>query len=361
MMTDYFGRVEEERDHYRSKTTVDEQMKMKVKNEILLSTTITSQGTKRKNSVLDENVVDYNAMTNCVPVRLKTKENAYLHLCHCNDPNGCVNLLYILQCLNAPVSEEQGFALIHQSINLFRDALYSVLDTPSQGNQLTERCLRLPTNLRNLNVHRDGSVHVSFEPDDSTMELACSEQKVMDQLGLLVYQALDYKTPDNDECIISDEMEFIIKLMTEENISMDEGIEQDAGDSLEKTQGETVHFDHVLEICAQRIVPAVPDEHYRAVCRALATETLELRTFLQKVGRGDTEKLHASAKIKTPHCELQQLAYADWTRYWGEVMEELRRGVRLKKFSYKRPSIEFKLTPYEILMDDIRTRWVLIL
>lgn len=356
VMANYFYTVEEGFDRDRHKSMVDKTMKKEVKNEIPLSSTVTPHGTKRKNSVLDENVTDYNTMTSCAPVRLMTKENTNMSLCHCSDPDGCVNLQYILQRLNVPLSEEQAFALIHQSIHLFRDALYAVLDTLPQENQLTDRCLRLPTNLHNLNVHRDGSVHVSFDSDDSKMKLACSEQKIMDQLGLLVYQALDYQTPDNDECTISDEMEFIIKLMTDENISMDEGIEQDAGDSLEKTQGEMVNFDQILEICAQRIVPAVPNEHYRAVCRALATETLELRTFLQKIGRGDTEKLHASAKIETPHRELQQLAYADWTRYWGEVMEDLRRGVRLKKCNYERPSIEFKLTPYEILMDDIRTR-----
>lgn len=38
-----------------------------------------------------------------------------------------------------------------------------------------------------------------------------------------------------------------------------------------------------------------------------------------------------------------------------QVVDELRRGVRLKKNSSRTP-IEFELTPYEILMEDIRTR-----
>lgn len=41
-----------------------------------------------------------------------------------------------------------------------------------------------------------------------------------------------------------------------------------------------------------------------------------------------------------------------------QVVDELRRGVRLKKCSYQRPSLEFEMTPYEILMDDIRSRYV---
>lgn len=40
------------------------------------------------------------------------------------------------------------------------------------------------------------------------------------------------------------------------------------------------------------------------------------------------------------------------------MVDELRRGVRLKKSNYPRAPLEFELTPYEILMEDIRTRYV---
>lgn len=43
-------------------------------------------------------------------------------------------------------------------------------------------------------------------------------------------------------------------------------------------------------------------------------------------------------------------------RLWVQVVRELRRGVQLKKVCYNRKPIEFELTPYEILMDDIRSR-----
>lgn len=41
-----------------------------------------------------------------------------------------------------------------------------------------------------------------------------------------------------------------------------------------------------------------------------------------------------------------------------QVVDELRRGVRLKKinFTHHMPT-EYEMTPYEILMDDIRSRW----
>lgn len=44
-------------------------------------------------------------------------------------------------------------------------------------------------------------------------------------------------------------------------------------------------------------------------------------------------------------------------RLWVQVVRELRHGVQLKKVCYSRaPPIEYELTPYEILMDDIRSR-----
>lgn len=37
-------------------------------------------------------------------------------------------------------------------------------------------------------------------------------------------------------------------------------------------------------------------------------------------------------------------------------MHELRQGVKLKKTDYTKTPIEYEMTPYEILMDDIRSR-----
>lgn len=41
-----------------------------------------------------------------------------------------------------------------------------------------------------------------------------------------------------------------------------------------------------------------------------------------------------------------------------QVVDELRRGIRLKKCNYSRAPLEFELTPYEILMEDIRSRYL---
>lgn len=46
-------------------------------------------------------------------------------------------------------------------------------------------------------------------------------------------------------------------------------------------------------------------------------------------------------------------------RFWVQVMRDLREGVKLKKVQerqYNPLPIEFQLTPYEMLMDDIRSK-----
>ena len=41
---------------------------------------------------------------------------------------------------------------------------------------------------------------------------------------------------------------------------------------------------------------------------------------------------------------------------WNDVMGQLRLGIKLKKVDYSKTPTEFELTPYEMLMDDIRKR-----
>ncbi|XP_053692106.1 protein spire [Sabethes cyaneus] len=264
------------------------------------------------------------------------------------------------------------------------------------------------------------------------------QRQILLKLGVVVYTALDYNLPANEDCPMSHELEELIEFMTAED-NDDEGIEHDSeepitdedeavvadhvddnendvdrhrhrcsgsesshgggseiilrngpdedrhhnhhyhqhqhqhhhsssNDSSKKTsQPETKELDHVLAFCSSRVSPSKPEDHYRAVCRALATETLELRTFLQRVCQGDAEVLRLKAQAETSGKELEKIHFSDWpdelriwqalqARFWMQVVDELRRGVRLKKINFSRTPIEYELTPYEILMEDIRSR-----
>uniref|UniRef100_A0A3Q3KVL4 Spire-type actin nucleation factor 1b n=1 Tax=Mastacembelus armatus TaxID=205130 RepID=A0A3Q3KVL4_9TELE len=97
-----------------------------------------------------------------------------------------------------------------------------------------------------------------------------------------------------------------------------------------------------------------------AVCRALYTETRELRTFLEKIksAKENLRKMEEESS-EEPGRDLNELQNADWARFWVQVMRDLREGVKLKKVQerqYNPLPIEYQLTPYEMLMDDIRSK-----
>ncbi|XP_021702164.1 protein spire isoform X3 [Aedes aegypti] len=323
-----------------------------------------------------------------------------------------VSLEHILKTFNAPISEDQAWALIYQATRMFKARLQET------GCRL--RDVRLPVKTKHLNVHKDGSCFVTVGDEDKDLCVASSQKKILRKLGVVVYNALDYNLPSNEYCPISHELDELIDYMTAED-NDDEGIEHDSeepvtdedeavvADHIEEDDEEdedrlhhqcngdggggggggglsdsnhhhhsdssskrrshldTKELDHVLAFCSSRVSPSKPEDHYRAVCRALATETLELRTFLQRVCQGDAEVLRLKAQAETSGKVLEKIHFNDWpddfriwqaiqARFWMQVVDELRRGVRLKKINFSRTPIEYELTPYEILMEDIRSR-----
>merc|ERR1711874_180671 len=54
--------------------------------------------------------------------------------------------------------------------------------------------------------------------------------------------------------------------------------------------------------------------------------------------------------------ELRELGMRDWSNIWQQLMQELRVGIKLKKVDYSKTATEYELTPYEMLMDDIRSK-----
>lgn len=128
-----------------------------------------AQGTKRKcteSAGADDIAADTVAPgaagpSSTIPNGKATLPVTSVGISNCADPAGCVTLADILKCFNAAVSEEQAWALIYQSVRLYRDALRS---GASGGSGKHAPDTRVPTAPRNFNVHKDGSVHVSFQP-----------------------------------------------------------------------------------------------------------------------------------------------------------------------------------------------------
>ncbi|OBS76543.1 hypothetical protein A6R68_17003 [Neotoma lepida] len=71
------------------------------------------------------------------------------------------------------------------------------------------------------------------------------------------------------------------------------------------------------------------------------------------------KKIQEMEKTDESSADLEDLKNADWARFWVQVMRDLRNGVKLKKVQqrqYNPLPIEYQLTPYEMLMDDIRCK-----
>uniref|UniRef100_A0A3B3BLJ7 Spire type actin nucleation factor 1 n=1 Tax=Oryzias melastigma TaxID=30732 RepID=A0A3B3BLJ7_ORYME len=119
-------------------------------------------------------------------------------------------------------------------------------------------------------------------------------------------------------------------------------------------------YNDILKLCTAHLPsPSDAPSHYQAVCRALYTETRELGTFLDKIKNAKENLRKMEESSEEPVRDLNELQNADWARFWVQVMRDLREGVKLKKVQerqYNPLPIEYQLTPYEMLMDDIRSK-----
>nr|AAI25207.1 SPIRE1 protein [Homo sapiens] len=142
-----------------------------------------------------------------------------------------------------------------------------------------------------------------------------------------------------------------------------EAAEEGLGDEDEKRKISAIRsYRDVMKLCAAHL-PTESDapNHYQAVCRALFAETMELHTFLTKIksAKENLKKIQEMEKSDESSTDLEELKNADWARFWVQVMRDLRNGVKLKKVQerqYNPLPIEYQLTPYEMLMDDIRCK-----
>nr|XP_050850861.1 protein spire isoform X2 [Vespula vulgaris] len=294
------------------------------------------------------------------------------------DEKGRLNLQNILSSFNGPVGEEQAWALCYQAAK--------TLSSLPQN-----KCYKL-SKLSQIFLHKDGNVFIDTK---------CSvvpEQKAVYYLGTIIFKALDFGSKKGEERTLPPALEKLVTLMTNSDQDSktetdterlqetdDEGIERDSGemdidefvmeetDSPYEGNSSTCSLKHVLNLCTihMETTTEVAEMHYRAVIRAYVAEALELSQFLKKVA---TNKLHESEKTSlttdnskhgsTSLHELDTLGFNDWARFWVQVISELRKGVKLKKVEAnlqsrgqgQRRGAEFELTPYEILMDDIRER-----
>ncbi|XP_055088876.1 protein spire homolog 2 isoform X2 [Symphalangus syndactylus] len=268
-----------------------------------------------------------------------------------------LSLEEVLKAYEQPLNEEQAWAVCFQGCRGLRG---------SPGRRLRDT--------GDLLLRGDGSVGArepeAAEPATMVVPLASSEAQTVQSLGFAIYRALDWGLDESEERELSPQLERLIDLMAN-NDSEDSGCgaaDEGYGGPEEEEEAEGVPrsvrtFAQAMRLCAARLTdPRGAQAHYQAVCRALFVETLELRAFLARVREAKEmlQKLREDEpQVETPRAELDSLGHTDWARLWVQLMRELRHGVKLKKVQeqeFNPLPTEFQLTPFEMLMQDIRAR-----
>ena len=242
-----------------------------------------------------------------------------------------VPLSRILQSFSAPISEEHGWGIIYQSCSTLLH-----LDHDQETLHLVE-------NTGHLLLTDDGTVHPrSFTISENRRRMTSLAQMIA-ELGVVVYTALDFSLAEEESRSLSEGLEQLIDMMTSADSDLDDTGDQDTDDEGigEEERGREMIVEKVMSMCCHHLaVSSEAGSHYRAVVRALVAENRELCHFMSRLEDD----------------QLVELDREEWGRIWTHVMEQLRRGVKLKKVNYSRTPVEYSLTPYEMLMDDIRTR-----
>ncbi|XP_041797788.1 protein spire homolog 1 isoform X2 [Chelmon rostratus] len=309
----------------------------------------------------------------------------------------CLSLEEILRLYSQPINEEQAWAVCYQCCRTLARRHRSW-----RGSSAAAASSAAPMRISgpgDVRIQKDGSVRVEHQGCEGKYS-PCTTTEVIESLGIMIYKALDYGLKENEERELSPPLEELIDLMTnmaeaEKDACPDEGYEateeeeeaEDDPDNISSVHG----YRDIFKLCTAHL-PSLSDapSHYQAVCRALYTETRELRTFLEKI-RSAKENLRKMEEESSeePGRDLNELQNADWAvikellrnrvevdrtapldepslfcvhreaRFWVQVMRDLREGVKLKKVQerqYNPLPIEYQLTPYEMLMDDIRSK-----
>ncbi|XP_034455371.1 protein spire homolog 1 isoform X13 [Hippoglossus hippoglossus] len=294
----------------------------------------------------------------------------------CGDGAEEVSLEEILSLYSQPINEEQAWAVCYQCCRTLaqrhrrKSPKSAVASAPGWPRRIEG-----PGDVR---IGRDGTVELRFGDSADEYTSAPTSLEVIDSLGVMIYKALDFGLKENEERELSPPLERLIDMMTnneetESDPCPDEGYEateeEDECEEEEElvsttttgTVGSIRGYRDIILICSSHLPsPSDAPSHYQAVCRALYAETRELRTFLEKIknAKENLRRMEGGTREEAVK-DLDELQNADWARFWVQVMRDLRDGVKLKKVQerqYNPLPIEYQLTPYEMLMDDIRSQ-----
>ncbi|NXL57215.1 SPIR1 protein, partial [Chordeiles acutipennis] len=244
-----------------------------------------------------------------------------------------VSLAEILRCFEHPISEEQAWAICFQccrKMQLLAQGLYLPLHSVF---------IKGPGSIF---IHADGTASFKvYHKSGKSMDVSSiqqSEDKLLEYLGVVIYEALDWGIDSQVERELSDPLEKLLCLM----LKLDDEAMKPA-----------VTLQDVIKACEEHLSRSSDAaSSYEMTCRSLFTEYMELHKLVTIIQT--SKEVHLGSLLSCYSFYLHALT----APLWPNVIRELQNGVRLRKATERppphAPPKESIRSPYELLLDDIQ-------
>ncbi|XP_027672813.2 protein spire homolog 1-like [Falco cherrug] len=244
-----------------------------------------------------------------------------------------VSIAEILRCFEHPISEEQAWAICFQCCYKMQQ-LAQGLCPP-----LHSVFIKGPGSIF---IHADGTASFKVYHKSDVGSIQQSEDKLLEYLGVVIYEALDWGIDSQVERELSDPLEKLLCLM----LKLDDEAMKPA-----------VTLQDVIKACEEHLSrPCEATSHYEITCRSLFTEYMELQRLVTiiQTSKESLRKMDVEDSVENPLQKKEK----HWASLWPNVICELQNGVRLHKATERpqrhTPPKKFVRSPYEVILDDIQ-------
>ncbi|NWS06992.1 SPIR1 protein, partial [Motacilla alba] len=255
------------------------------------------------------------------------------------EPPGCeqriakVSLAELLRCFGHPLSEEQAWAICFQCCRKIEQLAHS----PPCHSVFIKGS-------ESIFIHADGTASFKvYHKSGKSIDVGSiqqSEDKLLEYLGGVIYEALDWGIDSQVERELSDPLEKLLCLM----LKLDD-----------KATKPPVTLQDVIKACEEHLSrPSEAISHYEMTCKNLFTDYMDLQKLVTIIQTSKEVRLGLSISCYT------DLALAGFSKAFLQpsVICELQAGVKLRKAperSQRCVSPKERIrSPYELLLDDIQ-------
>ncbi|KAM9020238.1 protein spire homolog 1-like isoform 2-T2 [Ara ararauna] len=251
-----------------------------------------------------------------------------------------VSLVEVLRCFEHPLSEEQAWAVCFQCCCKMKQM--------AQGLCRPLRSVFI-NGPESIFIHVDGTASFMVYHESDVGSIQQSEDKLLEYLGMVIYEALDWGINDQVERELSDPLEKLLCLM----LKLDDGAMKPA-----VTLQDVIKL-HFFQACEEHLSrSSEPTSHYQITCRRLFTGYMELKKLITVIqtSKESLRKMDVEGVVE----KSLQNKDKQWAFLWPSVVCELQNGVKLRKATerpqHHLPPAERIRSPYELLLDDIQCK-----